>query len=428
MRVLVTGAAGFIGARVVAALRAAGHVPVAAVRAGTVLADVALDRVDCDLAHDLEPAHWRLRLRGIEAVVNCAGILRERGAATHARVGERAPIALFQACVEAGIDRVVQVSALGDPADGAFVAAKHRADAALLALPLAGVVLRPSLVFAADGAYGGSSLLRALAVLPVLALPGGGRQPLQPVAIDDVAAAVVAVLATQPPLRGCIELVGPQVLGLRDYLLAWRRWLGAGAARTFAVPMALVRAVAAVGELAGRGPLGTTMARMLERGSVGADGAAAATAALLGRPAQSLTEALARRPASSADRWHARLYLLAPLLRFALALTWIASGVVGFLLPAAQVQTLFTPVGLGDGAAFWLSWAASATDIVLGVLLLAGRAPRRVLAAMALMVLAYSAYIIAFLPAAWLDPFGGLLKNAVILVAIAIAAATAERS
>jgi uncharacterized membrane protein YphA (DoxX/SURF4 family) len=192
--------------------------------------------------------------------------------------------------------------------------------------------------------------------------------------------------------------------------------------------LALVRADAAIGAVAGRGPLGTTMARMLERGSVDADGASAATAALLGRPAQSLAEALARRPAASADRWHARLYLLAPLLRVALALTWIASGVVGFLLPADQVQALFAPAGLGGGAALWLGWTASATDIVLGVLLLSGRASRPVLAAMALMVLAYSAYIVVVLPAAWLDPFGGLLKNAVILVAIAIAAATAERS
>jgi uncharacterized membrane protein YphA (DoxX/SURF4 family) len=102
--------------------------------------------------------------------------------------------------------------------------------------------------------------------------------------------------------------------------------------------------------------------------------------------------------------------------------------VVGILLPGEQVHALFAPAGLGANAAQLLGWAASATDIVLGVLLLTGRWPRLVLAAMALMVLAYTVYIAVFLPAAWLDPFGGLLKNFIILVAIAVAAVTAQRS
>lgn len=147
MRVLVTGAYGFIGAHIVAALVAAGHDVVCAVRGARVDTRFPGVRViACDMARDLRSEDWLPRLAGVEAVVNCAGILRERGADTYAAVHEQAPLALFRACVDAGVRRVIQISALGDAGDGEFIASKHRCDAALATLELDWLVLRPSLV------------------------------------------------------------------------------------------------------------------------------------------------------------------------------------------------------------------------------------------------------------------------------------------
>lgn len=428
MRVLVTGAQGFIGRELVAALHRAGHRPVSGVR-GARLRELPAgsDAVQCDFASDIDPAVWTPRLAGIDAVVNCAGILRERGTDRHARVHEEVPAALFRACADAHVSRVVQISALGDPTDGEFIASKHRGDAALMALDLDWVVLRPSVVASTRGSYGGSSLLRALAALPIVPLPGRGEQRLQPILIDDLCAAVLAALESNSAVRQCVELGGPEPMMLRDYLALWRGWLGFGPGRFVAIPKPLARLGAVVGERFGRGPLGLTMWRMLERGNVLSSGAYEHCRHHLGLAPRALANALAEAPAHSADRWHARLHLLGPLLRVVLALTWLASGAVGLLISDAEVLTLMHPTGWPAPLVLALAWGGSIADLALGALLLVGWRTRWVLGLMALMVLGYSVSIGLWLPQTWLDPFGGLLKNPALLVAIAIAAATAER-
>ncbi|MFA7488644.1 MAG: SDR family oxidoreductase, partial [Lysobacteraceae bacterium] len=304
---------------------------------------------------------------------------------------------------------------------------KHRGDARLLASGVAAVVLRPSVVYSTRGSYGGTTLLRGLAALPWVPLPGKGDQRLQPLDADDLAHAVLAALERDEAVGQILPLGGPQALTLREYLALWRRWLGLGETRFITTPKPLARIGAWLGEKLGRGPLGMTMWRMLERGNVlNINDAERAAAALDWTPAR-MDAVLAQAPASSADRWQARSVFLQPLLRVVLALTFIASGIVGFALPAEQVAALFAHSPFPAAWAPVLGLTGSVADIVLGAWLLSGRAPRAALAAMALLVLGYSGFIGLLLPQAWLDPFGGLLKNGLVLVAIAFAAAGAER-
>lgn len=429
MRVLVTGAYGFIGAHIAAALTAAGHEVVCAVRRARVDGRFpGLAAIACDMARDVRVEDWLPRLGGIDAVVNCAGILRECGADTYAAVHEQAPLALFQACVRRGVRRVIQISALGDPADGDFIASKHRGDAALAALELDWLVLRPSLVYSARGSYGGTSLLRALAALPgALPLPQGGMQRVQPVAAEDVGAAVVAALARPACVRRTLELVGPETMSLREYLLAWRRWLGYGRARVVAVPLVLARLAAALGERWGDGPLGRTMMRMLERGNVGDADALAQLHDALDLAPRSLQRSLAEAPSHVQDRWHARLYFGLPALRMLMALLWIVSGVAGWATPAAEVRALTAGGPLSDHAAVLLARFAGSADLLLGVLCLLRWRPRLVLGAMLAMLAGYTLGVGLLWPAQWLAPFGGLLKNLPLLAALALLLATDER-
>ncbi|MBN8923688.1 MAG: epimerase [Rhodanobacter sp. 68-29] len=429
MRVLVTGAYGFIGAHIVAALVGAGHEVICAVRQARVDSRFpGLKAVACDMASDVRSDDWLPRLDGIDAVVNCAGILRERGGDTYAHVHELAPLALFQACLQRGIRRVIQISALGNADDSEFVASKHRSDAALATLDLDWLVLRPSLVYSVHGSWGGSSLLRALAALPgALPLPGGGTQPVQPIAAEDVGATVVAALARPSCTRETIELVGPEVMNLRDYLLAWRRWLGFGHVRIVAIPIALARWLAACGDLLGDGPLGRTTMRMLERGNTGATHASAQLRDRLGVAPRTLLHALDETPSHVQDRWHARLYFWLPTLRILMAVLWIGSGVTGWLTSLADMQALTSGGMLSGDTLVMLARLTGTADLLLGVLCLLHWRSRLVLGAMLLMLLGYTLGVGTLWPAQWLEPFGGLLKNLPLIAALAILLATDER-
>jgi len=418
MRVLVTGAGGFIGGFVAAALDRAGHRVVRATRK----AGDGSDTVYCDLNRDLAASDWRPRLDGIDAVVNCAGILRERRAGEFLRVHEGAPAALFEACRDAGITNVVQVSALGDATATRFIASKHAGDARLLETVPTGVVIRPSYVYSPAGSYGGGSLLRAMAGL-YLAVPviGRGDQLVQPIAAEDLAGLVLRVLETDAADGRIVEAVGPEVVTFGKLLDAIRRWLGFGPARFFSLPWSLARVMAGIADFVAAGPVGGTMLTMLAQGNVGRAGAADEMTRLLGRPPMSVEETLGGCPSQVQDRWHARLYFVRPVLRLAMGWMFVLAGIVGIgLYPVAESARLLATAGVPEGLAVPLVYVTSALDIALGLAVLAGYRVVAVGAVMFALVLAYTVFLGVFLPDQWLHPFGPLTKNLVILPAIGV--------
>jgi uncharacterized protein YbjT (DUF2867 family) len=422
MRVLLTGAHGFIGSFVAAALRDAGHEVIACVRSPRREGEIA-----CDMARDTNTAVWLPRLAGIDAVVNCAGILREAGVQTFSAIHVDAPIALFTACAQTRVRKVVQISALGEAEDGEFIASKHRADAALAQLDLDWTVLRPGLVYSASGSYGGTSLLRALAVLPgVFFLPQRGEQKMRPVAAEDLGAAVVAALTAPPASRAVIEFVGPQTLRFVDYLRAWRTWFGLPAAFELRVPLAVVDMTVAVGEAFTRGPICRVIWNLLRHGRVGTADAGERVASLLGVTPRSLETALRERNCREEDRRAAKLYTLLPALRCAFALLWSASGIVGLIASPTQIGG--TVPGWSLSFATALAKGTGIADIALGVALLFAPRVRLVEGLMLAMLLAYTIVIGLFAPQHWLDPFGGLLKNVVLVVTLALLIALEPRA
>lgn len=358
----------------------------------------------------------------MDAVVNCAGILRETRRQSFDDVHVRATAALYEACVRAGVKKLVQISALGDPRDSHFISSKYEGDDILMSLELDWVILRPSVVYSAAGSYGGTSLIRAMAALPfVLKLPGSGEQLLQPVSAEDLGRVVVAVLEQRRCDRKVLEVVGPQAISFREFLLTWRAWLGIAAPRAvLRIPLVLVKPVAVLGEWLGRGPLGMTMYRMLQRGNVGSSGAYESLRECTGVEIRSTSEALAARPAQVQDRWHARLYFLRPVLRWSLAFVWIASGIVGFVTPLAESNDVVQTLGIAPGFVAPLVYGASAVDFALGLLLVLGRYVTLAGVLMIVSVLVYTVAIGIGLPQAWLEPFGGLLKNIALMPAILI--------
>lgn len=77
MRIFILGAGGFIGRHIVSELPVAGHTPVGAVRRvqDFVRAFPGVEAVACDLTRDISTQDRTFRLRGIDAVVNAAGLI-----------------------------------------------------------------------------------------------------------------------------------------------------------------------------------------------------------------------------------------------------------------------------------------------------------------------------------------------------------------
>lgn len=416
MHILLTGADGFIGSALAQALLARGHQLTLAVREP----HRARERfpgqrlVAADFAADHARETWRPRLEGVDAVVNTVGIFRESGAQSFQAIHTRAPVALFEACVDAGVRRVVQISALGAAADAPtqFLRSKHAADAALAALPVSAVVVRPSLVFAPAGTS--ARLFLQLASLPLVPLPGDGSQCVQPIHRDDLVAALVALIeAGTPP--AVLAAVGPEPLSLREYLARLRQALGLGRPWFLPVPDAVMRAVASLGGRL-RAPLVDRAAlAMLAQGNC-AD--AAGISAVLGRPPRPATAFMGGDDAPPL-RTTAQLRWLVPLLRISVALVWIVTGVVSLgLYPVNDSLELLARVGLQGTPALAALYFAAVLDLALGVATLVLRRRQWLYVLQAAVILGYTAIITWRLPEYWLHPYGPVLKNLPLLAAL----------
>jgi uncharacterized protein YbjT (DUF2867 family) len=397
--IFLLGARGFIGARVGRALEAAGHRVIRG------------QRPETDFSR-MDEAGWRQRLRGADVVINTAGIFRESRDATFEAVHVEGPRALFKACAALRL-AVLQFSALGadERAASRFHRTKKQADDALLALDVPSIVLQPSLVYGPGGAS--ARLFVALASLPVVPLPDGGGQAIQPIHVDDVCAAVVAIVERRSYARTRLPLVGPQPTTLRRFLAELRQAMDLGEARFLGLPSGATQLLASVGSRLGL-LLDRDALEMLRRGNTGDPGP---LSALLGRPPRSVRQFVDEDQAK-ATRTFARLAWLLPLLRFTVALVWIGAGIVSLgLYPVEQSLALLARTGLTGGLAYAALYGAAVLDLVLGIGTLLMR-DRRLWLVQFMLVLGYTVIITVALPEQWLHPFGPITKNLPFLAAL----------
>jgi nucleoside-diphosphate-sugar epimerase len=372
--------------------------------------------VKIDFANALDADAWLPHLLEIDAVINAVGILRESANQTFESLHVRAPIALFDACLLAGVQRVIQISALGADLDATspFHLSKRQADDHLRALQLSWTIVQPSLVYGADGAS--ARLFNTLASLPVIPLPGDGTQRIQPVHVDDVVDGVANLLMNARGVRSTIAFVGPYPIPLRDYLKVLRTGMGLGSARFMPIPMGVLRMGAMLGSRLSAGALDRETLRMLERGNT-ADVRLFAT--LLGRPPSS-PDSFIPPAARGSARAVAQLSWLLALFRLSIALVWIWTAIVSLgLYPRSESYALLARVGVPAAMAPLFLNGAAAFDFVLGIATLAMRRRRLLWLTQAALILIYTALITWRLPEFWLHPYGPLLKNIPMLAMIA---------
>lgn len=178
-----------------------------------------------------------------------------------------------------------------------------------------------------------------------------------------------------------------------------------------------MRLLGRLGDGVGNGPIATNSLAQMVAGNAG-DSAAFRDA--IGFQSRTLDEALRVRPAEVQDQWHARLFLLAPLIKTILVLLWLASAWLGFAHGAAPTAELVEALGLPHAWADPLRIGGSILDIAIAALLLGDRTARLSTAAQLLAVVGYTFVIGIAMPGLWLDPLGPLLKNLPILALILV--------
>ncbi|GAB3423299.1 SDR family oxidoreductase [Massilia agilis] len=420
MRILLTGASGFIGQHLLHALLAEGHHVVCAVRKAKASTDPRLAYVHADFTKDTDKSVWLARLTGIDAVINAVGIFRESGRQTFARLHTETPRALFAACAEShDVQMVIQFSALGADRDAQtpYHLSKKAADDYLASLPVRAYIVQPSLVYGKEGAS--ARVFKALASMPFAVRFGSAPQLVQPVHVDDVAAAIVGLLRHRLPLSGTdvtaqrVPLVGPQALAFTDYLAALRTAMGMGRLRVLHLPGGFARVLAKLGRWLPGGLLDEDTLSMLDRGNT-AD--PSTTMLLIGRAPRPVREFVTDPPA---ERLQAKLAWLLPLLRCSVAAVWIITAIVSYgLYPPAQSYELLARTGIPEALRPLMLYGAATFDLALGLgILLLKR--RRWLWLVQMALIAFYTVVIAIrLPEFALHPYGPLTKNLPMLAAI----------
>jgi NADH dehydrogenase len=266
--ILVTGATGFVGPRVVHALRAREFPIRCLVRSRSREQAPQLESWGCELAEgDMTDAvSLRRAVEGVDAVVHLVAI-RQGKPEQFERIMTQGTRDLVDAAKGAGVRRFVLMSALGTSDETKdlvpYYRAKWEQEQLLQASGLEHVIFRPSFVFARDG--GILATFRTLARLaPVTPIVGPGTQRIQPVWVDDVAEYFARSVDLDAAANRTFELGGPDVVTWNEFWERLKRALGVRRPSVH-MPMALMRMNALVTErLPGDVPLTRDLLKMLE--------------------------------------------------------------------------------------------------------------------------------------------------------------------
>jgi uncharacterized protein YbjT (DUF2867 family) len=267
-RITVFGGTGFVGRRVVRRLSESG----ATVR----IASRHLGRPEGNNVEQIAAdAHDERSLEAVvmsaDGVVNAISLYVEHGRDTFRAVHVEAVARIAKVARQAGTKRFVHLSGIGaDVASSSpYIRNRGEGEAAVQAAFPGAVIIRPAVMFGPDDAFL-TTILRLLRTLPAYPLFGDGRTRLQPVFVDDVAAAIAQILGQTQKLHPIYELAGPRVYSYEELLRTIARTAGLRP-RLVRMPFAFWDAIAGVAEILPKPPLTRNQVELMQIDTTASD-------------------------------------------------------------------------------------------------------------------------------------------------------------
>lgn len=430
--VAVLGASGLIGEALSSFLLSKGYEVVPVARRFTPVQEAAWRGrwMRCPLVDaDDESLRVSLAATGADIVVNCIGVLQDAPGSSAASANDEFVRRLVSTLLQRERPSLlVHVSIPGQPNDDRteFSRGKRAAEATIKGSGLSHVILRPGFILA-DAAYGGSALMRALAVLP-FDLPESLSE--RPFAVTDARdiGRTVAFLANEwqggrRDWRASWDVMEDRASSVGEVLAGLATRL-AGPERRIRVPSWMLTAASAAGDVVSRfgwrPPVRSTALAEMHRGVTG-DPASWREATGMASP--SGPAILSTISATVQERWFARLYGLKALIVGILVPFWIVSGSIAISVAFDPAVRILTDHGFGEALAKAITVATSLMDIAIGILIANRRTCRLGLLAGIALSLCYMVSAALVTPTLWIEPLGALVKTgpAIVLMMVGLA-------
>lgn len=214
-KILVTGAAGFVGGFVLETLREREARVLGMIRRDVQAAKIRTLGAEPVLGDVTDRAALMEAMAGVDTVIHLAAVNRDRGEATMERINYRGTVNLLGAAGAAGVRRLVQVIGIGADSRRSSPLSRTQGLAAdaIMSADIPATVLEAGVIYERGDAFT-TTLVGLARISPVAIVPGTGRSRFEPISARDVAAAAVNAIDKPETVGKRYQIAGPEVITL----------------------------------------------------------------------------------------------------------------------------------------------------------------------------------------------------------------------
>lgn len=270
MRILVTGASGFVGSHIVKALVNAGyHVRCLVHTRALQPSNACVELFSGDI---LEPHTLPAAMAACDAIIHLVGIIRPlaKKNITFERLHVEATRNILEAAQQTGVNRYLHMSANGADSHNnkvAYLRTKGLAEELVRSSALNWTIFRPGLILGSGGAF--TTMLRQqVQRLPFVPVIGDGIYPLMPVYVEDISRAFLAALTNRKSITQTYHCCGPTRCSYNELIDLFATTSGKVIMHKMHVPLPVMRCLADTLERFSAFPVTSEQITMLTGGNV----------------------------------------------------------------------------------------------------------------------------------------------------------------